>query len=39
MKNAFDLEITIQLNAFIGAHNTIGGDTLTFVSEPLTSLN
>jgi hypothetical protein len=39
MKNAFDLEITIQLNAFIGAHNTIGSDILTFVSDPFTSLN
>jgi Protein of unknown function (DUF3888) len=33
MKNALDFEITIQLNAFIGAHNTIGTDTLTFVRE------
>ncbi len=33
MKNALDFEITIQLNAFIGAHNTIGTDTLTFVTE------
>lgn len=33
MKNTLDFEITIQLAAFIGAHNTIGTDTLTFVQE------
>ncbi|MGP4064038.1 DUF3888 domain-containing protein [Oceanobacillus sp. M65] len=32
-KNALDFEITIQLDAFIGAHNTIGTDTLTFETE------
>ncbi|OZU87590.1 hypothetical protein CIL03_15995 [Virgibacillus indicus] len=33
MKNALDFEITIQLDAFIGAHNTIGTDKLKFVRE------
>lgn len=33
MKNALDFEITIQLEAFVGAHNTIGTDTLKFIRE------
>lgn len=31
MKNGLSFEITIQLDAFITAHNTIGTDTLKFV--------
>lgn len=33
MKNGLSFEITIQLNVFVGAHNTIGTDTLKFVRE------
>lgn len=35
MKNALDFEITIKIDTFIGAHNTIGTDTLKFVQEEL----
>lgn len=31
--NGLSFEITIQLDAFVGAHNTIGTDTLKFVRE------
>nr|WP_275955877.1 DUF3888 domain-containing protein [Oceanobacillus polygoni] len=33
MTNGLSFEITIQLDAFVGAHNTIGTDTLKFVRE------
>ncbi|WP_405100158.1 DUF3888 domain-containing protein [Oceanobacillus sp. FSL H7-0719] len=33
MTNGLSFEITIQLDAFVGAHNTIGTDTLKFIRE------
>lgn len=33
MTNGLTFEITIQLDAFVGAHNTIGTDILKFVRE------
>lgn len=33
MTNGLSFEITIQLDAFVDAHNTIGTDTLKFVRE------
>src|SRR5690625_4260612 len=33
MTNGLSFEITIQIDTFVGAHNTIGTDTLKFVRE------